>query len=496
MADKPVTREEKYLAYLTGDYKGELPKPITRKEKYLYELCLKGIGGEISPEEIKNAVNEYLENNPVKPGATAEQAQQIEQNKTDISSLKVETSSLKEDLVNLEDELTTSETQYDYEDITTTLENGKYFMFNHETSQSEEADVVSIQNDTGKNMLYADVEEGDKYLIEFTSQNWKYGGYGYAFAHNGGPIWSNQHIVDYCYTEKVGDTSNIVTIPSGSTRIYINREDIYGIPTIKKIIGTHKVYESKSYTKEESNERYAKLEDKKTVVIFNFDMTSLDGRYDLMLENGWSATWQVTPETDVSMIKTLVKNGQDLSMYSNYDSSKTVDEIRADIQSKINALEIKGVFRTCLFSCAGHKDGYKLEQALSTLPFRYIRASVYENEDGTIIYPSANTKPYEKRQDVRSLNNYRNESFETIKENVIDRWVNEKRPMLMLMLHTYEYDNFDENKFKQIVAYVKQLENDGVVKVMNAREYYEYYYPEEGKKDDRIRFESSIINLY
>lgn len=61
MADKPVTREEKYLAYLTGDYTGELPKPITRKEKYLYELCLKGMGGEISPEEIKNAVNEYLE---------------------------------------------------------------------------------------------------------------------------------------------------------------------------------------------------------------------------------------------------------------------------------------------------------------------------------------------------------------------------------------------------------------------------------------------------
>ena len=88
MADKPVTREEKYLAYLTDDYTGEIPKPITRKEKYLYELCLKGIGGEISPEEIKNAVNEYLEKNPVKPGATAEQVQQIEQNKTDIGLLK------------------------------------------------------------------------------------------------------------------------------------------------------------------------------------------------------------------------------------------------------------------------------------------------------------------------------------------------------------------------------------------------------------------------
>ena len=88
MADKPVTREEKYLAYLTGDYKGGLPKPITRKERYLYELCLKGMGGEISPEEIKNAVNEYLEKNPVRPGATTEQAQQIEQNKTGIAALK------------------------------------------------------------------------------------------------------------------------------------------------------------------------------------------------------------------------------------------------------------------------------------------------------------------------------------------------------------------------------------------------------------------------
>ena len=101
MADKPVTREEKYLSYLTGDYTGELQNPITRKEKYLYELCLKGIGGEISPEEIKNAVNEYLEKNPVKPGATTEQAQQIEQNKTDIASLKVETDSIKEDLGNI-----------------------------------------------------------------------------------------------------------------------------------------------------------------------------------------------------------------------------------------------------------------------------------------------------------------------------------------------------------------------------------------------------------
>lgn len=49
---------------------------------------------------IQRLVTEYFEKNPVKPGATAEQVQQIEQNKTDIGSLKEETGSLKEDIDN------------------------------------------------------------------------------------------------------------------------------------------------------------------------------------------------------------------------------------------------------------------------------------------------------------------------------------------------------------------------------------------------------------
>lgn len=47
---------------------------------------------------IQRLVTEYFEKNPVKPGATTEQAQQIEQNKTDIASLQTETNSLKEDI--------------------------------------------------------------------------------------------------------------------------------------------------------------------------------------------------------------------------------------------------------------------------------------------------------------------------------------------------------------------------------------------------------------
>jgi hypothetical protein len=99
MADNPITRKEKYLAKLTGSYAGNVPDPITRVEKYLYDLCQKGVSG-LTPEEIENAVNKYLKENPVQPGATTEQAAQIEQNKVDIASLKTETGSLKEDLTN------------------------------------------------------------------------------------------------------------------------------------------------------------------------------------------------------------------------------------------------------------------------------------------------------------------------------------------------------------------------------------------------------------
>ena len=58
MMDNPITREEKYLAYLTGDYSGQIPKPITRKEMYLYKLCTDGIG--TSKEAIAEAVSSYL----------------------------------------------------------------------------------------------------------------------------------------------------------------------------------------------------------------------------------------------------------------------------------------------------------------------------------------------------------------------------------------------------------------------------------------------------
>lgn len=57
----------------------------------------------VSDEKIQSAVTNYLTVNPVLPGATTEQAWQIEQNKTDVAALKEETGSLKEDFANLKE---------------------------------------------------------------------------------------------------------------------------------------------------------------------------------------------------------------------------------------------------------------------------------------------------------------------------------------------------------------------------------------------------------
>ena len=62
-----VTRKEKYYQYLAAGT-GVIPDPGTREEQYLYYLCKNGgtVGG-VTPEQIQQAVDNYLEENPVEP---------------------------------------------------------------------------------------------------------------------------------------------------------------------------------------------------------------------------------------------------------------------------------------------------------------------------------------------------------------------------------------------------------------------------------------------
>lgn len=95
MAIEPVTREERFLA-AAGGRSVTPPAPITRKEQLLQGIIDAVKSGGATPDVIKGAVNDYLNANPVQPGATTEQAAQIEQNKTDIANLQTEVDELKE----------------------------------------------------------------------------------------------------------------------------------------------------------------------------------------------------------------------------------------------------------------------------------------------------------------------------------------------------------------------------------------------------------------
>lgn len=81
---KPITRKEQYMSYLTGNTDWYPEDPITREEQYLFYLCENGgIGGGVTPEQIQQAVDSYLEENPVS-GMTDEQIAQLNKATEDI----------------------------------------------------------------------------------------------------------------------------------------------------------------------------------------------------------------------------------------------------------------------------------------------------------------------------------------------------------------------------------------------------------------------------
>ena len=79
----PITRTEMYYNYITTG-EGIIPNPVTRQDQYLHYLCVNGgIGGNVTPEQIQQAVDDYLKKNPVS-GMTQEQIEQLNQATEDI----------------------------------------------------------------------------------------------------------------------------------------------------------------------------------------------------------------------------------------------------------------------------------------------------------------------------------------------------------------------------------------------------------------------------
>lgn len=94
------SRQEMYLQDIIKSLSNEsisdnnYPDPLSRQEAYLQIIISKLRANdpniEIKTEDIEKAVNKYLEQNPIQPGATENQAEQIEKNKKDVASLKAD----------------------------------------------------------------------------------------------------------------------------------------------------------------------------------------------------------------------------------------------------------------------------------------------------------------------------------------------------------------------------------------------------------------------
>lgn len=113
----------------------------------------------VSDEKIQSAVTNYLTVNPVLPGATTEQAQQIEQNKTDVASLKEETGSLKEDLISKADKTSLVKTDRKL-DALWKLNQGISYEFQTDDAEAYQktvpsgAKVASIKSIGGKTIVW------------------------------------------------------------------------------------------------------------------------------------------------------------------------------------------------------------------------------------------------------------------------------------------------------------------------------------------------------
>lgn len=481
MADKPVTREEKYLAYLTGDYKGELPKPITRKEKYLYELCLKGIGGEISPEEIKAAVNEYLEKNPVKPGATTEQAQQIEQNKTDIGSLKTETGSLKEDLSDLSKSVNGIELSKNLLDNSSIIANKRPSNWAGQTI-----------NDSYKTDGYHTFK-----AIPVTQNNTYY------FVENG-------DLVNFGQLATYDKDGKYVSLLSPSV-FNVNGVKVgYIIPeNIAYVRGESKTSDFSNVNFKLFNGRFEKKflkynesaygEKILPVVVFDFDqVVEIDARFTILKKYGFVGNVVEVATNNYEITKELIRMGYDISPCLgnhtwDYSTDEGIQNLTANIAEKLGGLETVGVYNPTMISCSGHKYSDTMEKILSSYKIDYVRCSGFI-KDGVPLKKSI----YENSYDTRIVVPIGLGSYNGVDEfnATIDSLVDGNVPLIMPFMHTFGYDAdwITQEAFEKVVSHVSDLVKNDKALCMNMHDFVAYNDAVKSIHDDYIRNMSAIFN--
>lgn len=259
------------------------------------------------------------------------------------------------------------------------------------------------------------------------------------------------------------------------------------------------------YYRENLDSLISETDDKKPVIVFNFDESSLDNRYTALQNAGFTGTWQFATTSfqySKDIINTLVKSGHDISPYAGLSEEEykdvanheaNIEKLKAIVSQELKEMQQLGIYNPVMFSCSRHRGGYVVKEAIKDLNFKYIRCSWGVDEQGNDYYIPESCQPDNKEQYPIPLTQYK--TLDSAKV-IVDSLISQKTPLIMLMCHTMSYDEItEENYFENLVDYIKTLSDKGIVKVMNMREYYEYHHPVQGKKDDRVRIMSAINDI-
>ena len=418
-----------------------------------------------------------------------------------VNEVKEDSDDLKGDLVELQEAVFDTETDYvEVTDVITLSNRGL-------TKISDTS--FTIENST-HNIIGCSVTEGEKIKIICSTYNF-YLGFGYVWATTEdtpelwnssnaiGMLSSNEHDYFCGNTEEQWKTYTLeLTVPSGAKKIWVRR--MVETPHIYKMtpVRTSKIPTKTSQLENDSGFIVYTPVQRVPVVCFNFDQTTLDDRYVILKEHGFTATFGDADETST---KTLIKNGFDICTYlGNHTLSNISDEaiqtLTNSIAEKKSRLESWGVYNPVMCLCSGHKWTYALEQALinnNYNTFHYVRCATQYDSNDIVTYTPANASPSDRFQYPIPIEQF---TVEQIK-SIIDDFIEKKNPLIMLMMHIFTDDggsNISKSQFIEIVEYVKTLSDNGTVKVMNMRQYYEYYYPEQAREDDRTRIFSALTN--
>lgn len=435
----------------------------------------------VSDEKIQSAVTDYLKVNPVLPGATTEQAQQIEQNKTDVASLKEETGSLKEDLSDLSESVNGIELSKNLLDNSSVIENKRPSNWAGQTindSYKTDGYYTFRAIPVTQNSTYYFVENGD--LVNF-DQLATYDKDGkYVSLLNPSTFNVNGVKVGYIIPENIAyvrGESNTSNFSNVNFKLFNGRFE-------KKFLK----YNESAYE-----------EKKLPVVVFDFDqVVEIDARFTILKKYGFVGNVVETATNNYEITKELIKMGNDISPYLgnhtwDYSTEDGIQKLTANIAEKLGGLEAVGIYNPTMISCSGHKYSDTMEKILSSYKIDYVRCSGFI-KDGVPLKKSMYENSYDTKIVVPiSLGSYNGaDEFNATIDSLVDGNV----PLIMPFMHTFGYDAdwITQEAFEKVVSHVSELVKNGKALCMNMHDFVAYNDAVKSIHDDYIRNMSAIFN--